>query len=187
MKKGIAIGLALLMALMMTACGRRGVTEPAPEEEAEGYVVSATPVEKSAGSAASGESRIAVSVPDGWEAAESDGMLYSYRKDSASFMIKTVPFTAGSLDMVVHQARDIFDGTFDDVEYIGETESVTVGGLDARKLIFTSDFSGFFMKFEYVYLLIDGDVYAIIFGDLGDAFDGKAADFQAILGGISIS
>jgi len=202
-KKGIAILLVLLMALVMSGCGGQGAVNEPEQEEAvqEETVVDEAPVgdevqedeaaaeetpeeETEEAPAASGE--ISVSVPDGWEPLESAGMLYAYQKGTASFMMKTEPFSADSLDGVIDQSKEIFSGTFDNVQFVGETESITVGGVDASKVIFTSDFSGFTMKFEYIYFFSGGDVYAITFGDLGDTFDDNAADFQAILDSITI-
>ena len=205
MRKGIAILLVLLMALIMTACGGRGaVNEPEPGEAGETAADGAPIVdeaqeaaeaeavreeaEESAGegNASSGDGQVTVTVPEGWEALDSAGMLYAYQKGTASFMMKTEPFTVDTLDMVVHQSRDIISGVFDNVEFAGDAESVKVGGVDASKFLFTSDFAGFAMKFEYVYFFAGGDVYAVTFGDLDTTFDDNAADFQAILDGIVI-
>lgn len=178
MKKGIALFLTLLMALAMAACGDR---EPVPDPEP------GAGEEPAAEEAAYGESRIAVSVPEGWEAYDSAGMLYRYQRGTASFMMKEEAyFSADTLDMIVHQARVTINGAFDDVRYVGEPESVTVGGLDASRFCFTCELGGITMKYEYVYLIIHGDVYAVTFSDLDDTFDTSADDFLAILDSIVI-
>jgi len=178
LKKGIPIVLMLLVALAATACGGRGtVSDSEPGEDG-------TPgVEE----AVAGEARISVSPPEGWEASDSSGMLYRYQKGTASFMLKEEShFTAGTLDTVVDRARDIFDGAFENVQYTGEPESIAVGGVDASRFGFTCELGGIIMRYEYVYLIADGHVYAITFCDLGDTFDANTADFDAILRSVVI-
>ena len=205
MKKAIAIVLVLLMVLVMTACGGQGaVTEPEESGEVVEEVVEEDPAEEEPPaeeeaapeevqeaaeeeSQSTGDAQISVTVPEGWEVLESAGMLHAYQKGTASFMMQTEPFPADSLEGVVEQSKEIMSSTFDNVQFVGDTEKITVGGVDASKIVFTSDFAGFAMKFEYVYFFVGGDVYAITFGDLDTTFDGNAADFQAILDGIVIN
>lgn len=174
MKKGIVVFLVFLTVLTMAACGGPGAV---PGPEADGPVGEEAALE-----------RIAVSPPEGWEAYDTVGMLYSYRKGAAAFLMKEEAyFTVDSLDMVVRKAQDILTGAFDNVEYEGEPAAVTVGGLDASRFYFTCDSGGLTMKYEYVYFIAGGDIYAVIFSDLGDSFDANAADFDAILDSIVIS
>ena len=51
--------------------------------------------------------------------------------------MKQENFQSSALDDVVLEAKDIFSGSFEGVEYAGDAESITVDGNDARKLIFT--------------------------------------------------
>lgn len=205
MKRGIAIVLVLLMVLSMAACGGKGaVNEPesgeAVEEDA---VVDEAPVEAPEGEAVVEETaeeadaeesaeesvpsgNVTVTIPEGWEPIESAGMLYAYQKGSASFMLQTEPLSDESLDAAVDEAKGVISGTFDNVEYVGGVEAITVAGLDARKFIYTSDLSGFSMEFEYVFFFTGGDIYVVTFSDLDNTFDDNAADFQAILDSIAI-
>ena len=100
-------------------------------------------------------------------------------------MMKNEAFTGDALDDVVEAAKSSFESAFDNVKYSGNTETVTVDGKDARKLIFTCDVSGMQMKYEYVYLFVGSDVYAITFADIAENFDGLKSDYEKILMDIS--
>jgi len=127
---------------------------------------------------------ISIVPPEGWEPVEGSVLQVQYLKGTASFMVKDENFTGDALDAVVEEAKEIFTGSFDNVEYLGEPEYITVDGKDGVKLLFTCEISSMKMKYEYVYLFVGDDVYAITFGDLADNFDKLSADYEAILGAI---
>ena len=119
--------------------------------------------------------------PSGWEPVEGSVIPVQYLKDTTSFMVKTENFQSTALDDVISEAKGAFEGSFEGVAYAGDAESITVDGKDARKLIFTCEVSGMQMKYEYVYLVAGGSVYAITFGGSADTFDSLLADYEQIL------
>lgn len=131
------------------------------------------------------EVKVVVSAPDGWEAVESIGFLAHYSKDGASFMVKQEPYSGDNLDKVVQEAKEIFENSFDNVEYAGEPENITVDGREAEKLIFTCEVSGLQMHFQYVFLFIGTDVYVITLGSSADSYNVFAADFEQFLSSIN--
>lgn len=122
--------------------------------------------------------------PTGWEKVQGSVLPVQYLKNTASYMIKEEPFQGKNLDEVITEAKAAFENAFDDVAYIGETESITIDEKDAKRIIFTCKISNMQMKYEYVYLFVGSGVYAITFGDLEDNFDSQAADYEEILGNI---
>lgn len=131
------------------------------------------------------EINISVTPPEGWEPVEGSVAPVHYLKGTAGLIVKSESFTGETIDAVTEEAKAVFESAFDNVQYVGDTESLNVDGKDARKLIFTCDVSGMNMKYEYVYLFAGNDVYAITFGDLTENFDSMTADFETILGNIS--
>jgi len=131
------------------------------------------------------EIQITVEPPAGWEPVEGSVLPVQYMKGSASFMVKNEAFPGDTIDEVVEAAKGSFESAFENVQYSGNTETITVDGKDARKLIFTCDVSGMPMKYEYVYLFAGSKVYAITFGDLAETFDSLAADYETILENIT--
>ncbi len=125
-----------------------------------------------------------VRVPEGWEPVEGSAIKIQYLKGTASFMAKTESFPTTNLDEVTAQAISMFKEAFTNVETIGSTESITIDGKDARKFFFTANVAGIKMKYEYVYVLVDNQIYAITFGDAASTFDNLLTDYQAILDGM---
>ncbi len=132
----------------------------------------------------SGEVSITTSMPDGWEKNEESVLAVQYSKGTASFMVTDEPFSSKTLDEVVNDAADIFGNTFDNFTKVGEIESLTIDGKDAKKLTFTCTISSLNMKFMYVYLFAADKVYAITFGDMESSFDTLTEDYNSILSSI---
>jgi len=127
---------------------------------------------------------IVISPPEGWEAVEGSVLPVHYSKNTASFMVKQEGFRGATIDEVVQEAKSAFDSAFDNVTYINE-ENIKVDGKEAKKIVFTCEVSKMQMKFEFVYLFVGSNVYAITFGDLADTFDSLTSDYEKILEAIS--
>ncbi|WP_139176496.1 hypothetical protein [Natronincola peptidivorans] len=125
-----------------------------------------------------GDVKIAVSPPAGWEATEAAGLSVFYSKDDASFIMKKEPYKGDTLEAVVQEAKGIFETSFKNVQYAGNVEDVIVDGRNAKQFIYTCDISAFSMKYQYLFCFVGGDVYVITCGSLEESFDNYAADFQ---------
>jgi hypothetical protein len=96
-----------------------------------------------------------------------------------------------NLDEMAQAAKSGYEGSyvFRNIEFIGEAESITVDGKDAKKLGFNYETSqasgGKKMKRVDVFLLLGEDFYTIVFEDTSDHFDKLAGDFKQILESIS--
>lgn len=192
MKKFIAIILCILMLFTLCSCAAQNISEESSEPSGQSSSVS----EQSSVTASSGESssapaattgdvQITIVPPAGWEPNTGSVLPVQYMKNTASFMVKEESFSETTIDDVVVAAKAIFESAFDKVAFIGEPETITVSGLDARKIIFTCEVAGMQMKYEYVYLFVGSSVYAITFGDLQASFDSLSADYEQILSDIS--
>ena len=96
-------------------------------------------------------------------------------------------FDASNLDELFQQAESAFKGSFRNIEYIGEAESITVDGKDAKKLVFTCDGGNTKVKYEYIFFILGKDPCSIHFVDTNDSFDKLAGDFEQILKSISFN
>ena len=139
------------------------------------------------GSGESAGANISVTPPDGWEPADNSPHLSEFTNGTARFTVMKEFFDASNLDELVQQAKSAFKGSFRNIEYIGEAESITVGGKDARKFVFNCEAGGMKMKYEYVFFYLGKDPYSIHFVDTSNSFDKLAADFEQILGSISFN
>ncbi len=173
-KKLLLLTLVFFISLGLPGCkdGGNQSEDIVPAEEAANAVEIADEV------------KISIVPPEGWKPVEGSVLQVHYGNETASFMVKTESFPVDSLDSVVEEAKDIFTSTFDDVQYIGEPERITIDGKDARKFTFTCEVSSMKMKFEYAYLYVGNEVYAITFGDLADHFDSLISDYEKILSDI---
>ncbi len=127
---------------------------------------------------------VEITPPDGWEKIEGSVIAAQYMKNTASFMVKDEPFDRETLDDVVSDAIDIYQGAFDNFKVLGEVEPLTIDEKDARKMTFTCTVSGMNMKFVYVYLFVADNTYVITFGDLETTFDTLTNDYDTILNDI---
>jgi hypothetical protein len=181
-KKIIFVGLILLMGMVLMACGsdvsQSGHSQNTVAERESNVQDNENATHKK-------EVKVAVSAPDGWEAVNSVGFLAHYSKDGASFMVKQEPYSGKTLDEVVQKAREIFEDSFDNVEYAGEAESITVDGKEAKKLIFTCEVSGLQMYYQHVFFFIGSDVYVITMKSSAENYELFTADFEQLLSGIS--
>jgi len=168
-----------------------GEDTPAPPEtdDSGGAEPTAAPAEEQqpAEERQSAGVEILVELPDGWAPVEGSVLEHQYMKNTASFMLKTENFSSGTLDEVVSEALSMYESFFDDVQAAGEAETITVDGIDARKLTFTCAVSGMDMKYTYVYLFAGGETYVLTFGDLADSFDSLASDYEAIINTIQFN
>lgn len=181
-KNIVIVAMLLLVFLVLTGCNEEGSSAGSAPQNAETTADDAAVADSGE---ASGKVKISAAPPEGWEPVEGSVLSIHYMKGTASFMVKEEGFTGDNLDAVVAEAKSAFESAFDNVQYIGETESLTVAGTDARKLVFACDVGALNMKYEYVYLFAGNDVYAITFGDLAENFDDLAGDYTAILESIS--
>jgi hypothetical protein len=185
MNKFIALSLSVILLISLCSCGKQNVSEEDPASSVQ------TQEEQSAAAGSSSadgqtqqEIKIEITPPSGWEPVEGSVIPVQYLKDTSSFMVKQEPFQSTALDDVISEAKGAFEGSFEGVTYAGDAEGITVDGKDARKLIFTCEVSGMQMKYEYVYLVAGGSVYAITFGGPADTFDSLSADYEQILADI---
>jgi len=183
-KKIIMIMLCLILMITLSACSSQKTPVEDQKASSEGQASSAGQTE-STSVTNKAEAKINIVPPSGWKPVEGSVLQVQYMKNTASFMVKSEPFSQKNIDEVVIEAKRIFSDTFDEVKFEGEPETITVDGKDARKLIFTCKVSGMQMKYEYVYLFVGGKVYAITFGDLAATFDSLSADYEQILKGIT--
>jgi len=131
---------------------------------------------------------VTITPPDGWVKVENSVILAQYTKSTASFMVSNESyFSSTNLDDVVTEAKGIFSDSFTNVEYIGDTETITVDGHDARKFFFTCEFGTIPFKYEYIYIKIGDGIYSIVFGDFEETFDALAPDIEKILTDIKFS
>ncbi len=184
MKKSIALCLSLILTIILGACSQSSTTSTkAPYSQT---LASTTTPSKSTSAATSGVISVKITPPSGWKQNTESVLPVHYMKNTASFMVKIEKFSSKTVDGVVEEAKKAFDKAFDNVSYIGNAQSINIDGFDARKITFTCTVSKMKMKYQYVYLIAGGDVYAITFGDLESSFDSLTADYSKILTDISL-
>lgn len=196
MKRYITLCFILIMAVSLCACGQKK-SELLPETSGTpGASASKTEIEtlssQTDADTASQDKQegvvvIEITPPDGWTPVEGSVLPVHYMKGTASFMVKTEPFSNATLDDVVNEALGIYQKSFDNLKVQGEVEPFTVNEKDARKLTFTCTVSKMNMKFLYVYLFAADKTYVITFGDQESTFDTLAADYETILSNIKFS
>ena len=208
--------MLILLAGIITGCtGEKSHTAAAPsginnQNEAEADSTRNAPSESSADSTeaaksgsnsgeGSGETDgtdISVNPPEGWEPVGSGRVhVVDYSNGTAHFWVEKNFIDASNtdLDEMAQAAKSGYEGSyvFRNIEFIGEAESITVDGKDARKLGFNYETSqasgGKKMKREDVFLILGEDFYTIVFEDTSDSFDKLAGDFEQILESISFN
>lgn len=186
MKRFVLISFILFSIILFAACGSQdSAVDSTPPEDAAGSetsenVTETKPVSSEPGTP-DGDLKVTVTAPDGWEFRETAGIPINYSKDGASFMIKEEPYSGNTLDEVVEQAKGIFEGSFDNVQYIGGVQDLTVAGMDAKKFVFTCEVFDIGMKYQNVFFFVDRDVYVITCGSTEEAYDSCAADFERLI------
>ena len=135
---------------------------------------------------------ISVNPPEGWEPVGSGRVhVVDYSNGTAHFWVEKNVIGPSNLDEMAQAAKSGYEGSyvFRNIEFIGEAESITVDGKDAKKLGFNYETSqasgGKKMKRVDVFLLLGEDFYTIVFEDTSDHFDKLAGDFKQILESIS--
>lgn len=188
MKRYLTLLLILVMTVALCACGQN---EPSDAAGTSGSAASAAEDSGSEADADTGSQdkqegvvEIEITPPDGWTPVEGSVIPVQYMKGTASFMVKEEPFAGATLDEVVSEALEIYQGSFDNVTVQGEAEPFTVDGKDARTLTFTCTISNLNMKFLYVYLFAADKTFVITFGDQESTFDSLTGDYETILSNI---
>jgi hypothetical protein len=172
--------------IVVSACSSQKT--PVEDQKAAGKEQASSAVQPQSTPAANKtEAKINIVPPSGWKPVEGSVLQVQYMKNTASFMVKSEPFTQKNIDDVAAEAQKIFTNTFSKVNFAGKAEAITVDGKDARKIVFTCEVSGMQMKYEYVYVFVGKEVYAITFGDLAASFDSLSADYEQILKDISFN
>lgn len=216
MRKFLSLILMLiLLAGIITGCtgGKSYTAAPSGtnnQNEAEANSTRNAPSESSADSTEAAESAsdsgegsgetdgtdISVTPPGGWERADGGGVhLVDYSNGTAHFWVEKNFIDASNTDLaeMAQAAKSGYEGSyvFRNIEFIGEAESITVDGKDARKLGFNYETSqasgGKKMKRVDVFLLLDEDFYTIVFEDTSDHFDKLTGDFEQILKSMSFN
>ena len=190
MKRCLMLFFIFMITASLCACGQK---DPGSSTEAPGAPASKTEAEipdsqTDAGTTPQdkqdGAVTIEITPPDGWKPVEGSVIPVQYMKGTASFMVKSEPFSSATLDDVVNEALEIYQNSFDNLQVQGEVEPLTVDEKDARKLVYTCTIGNIDSKFLYVYLFAAGKTYVITFGDLESTFDTLAADYETILSNI---
>jgi len=212
MRKFLSLIIMLvLLAGIITGCAGGKSQTAAPsgtnnQNEAEADSTRNAPAESSAdsteaaesgsnsgeGSGETDETDISITPPGGWEHKDSGGVhLVDYSNGTAHFWVEKNVIGPSNLDEMAQAAKSGYEGSyvFRNIEFIGEAESITVDGKDAKKLGFNYETSqasgGKKMKRVDVFLLLGEDFYTIVFEDTSDHFDKLAGDFKQILESIS--
>lgn len=190
MKRYIVLFLTFTVAGLLCACSQKDTanltvssyTSASGDSAAISYQSEPAQVQKKEGQ----EQKIAIEIspPEGWKPMEGSVLPVHYMKSTASFMVKEERFQSTELDAIVTEALGIYQKSFDNVAVVGDVETITVDGKEAKKLIFTCTVGKLEMKYLYVYLLVEGRTYVITFGDLANTFDTLSADYEAILSNI---
>jgi hypothetical protein len=186
MKKWLYVLLGLIVVSAFVGCSKPRAKETVEEVESSPVAeeVSA-PIDVATEAEVSNQNVEIITVtPEGWSPVEGSLIPVQYGKNTASYMIKEEGFRGATLDEVVEEAFTAYKNAFDNVQLVGEVEPITIDGIEARKLTFTCEMSQMEMKFLFVYLFVEGKVYAITFGDLAETFDELSADYETILGQI---
>lgn len=121
--------------------------------------------------------------------------LLDYSNGTAHFWVEKnfIDVSNTDLDKMAQAAKSGYEGSyvFRNIEFIGEAESITVGGKDARKFVFNYETSqasgGKKMNREDVFLILGEDFYTIVFVDTSSSFDKLTGDFEQILKSISFN
>lgn len=190
MKKYLMLFFILIITVSLCACGQKG-TEPVPvvsdapdsKTETEDSGIK-TDADTASQNKQEGDVVIEITPPDGWTPVEGSVLPVQYMKGTASFMVKSEPFSSATLDDVVNEALGMYQKSFDNLKVQGEVEPFTVDEKDARKLTFTCTVSKMNMKYLYVYLFAADKTYVITFGDQESTFDTLATDYETILSNI---
>lgn len=180
MKKLMILCLCCILMVALSACNSQKTTvqdQKAKSQGQSGQSAQTTPP----ATAKTAETKILITPPTGWQPVTGSVLPVQYMKNTASFMVKKENFSGKTLEDVVQEAKGYFEKSFEDVKYIGQSEKISIGGIDAQKIMFTCKVSGMQMKYEYVYLFVGDKVYAITLGDMANTFESLSADYEKIL------
>lgn len=178
MKKILISVLSLVLILSLSACGKKAPLETTSTNNTQPQ---APTTQDTSSSTDKKEVTIEIEPPTGWAPVEGSVIPVQYMKETTSFMVKAEPYQSKDLDGVVEEAKSIFEGAFDDVEFSKDIESLKIDGRDAKKMVFSCKVMGLDMKYEYYFLFVKEKVYVITFGGLGTSLDSLSGDFAQII------
>ncbi len=184
MKQFLLVSLGIIITIMLCSCSAQSSKTSDQSQSNNTPISQGTPTTPQQPEVQQEGVSIMIEPPSGWEPVAGTVLPVQYLKNMVSFMVKEEKFQGKTLDDVITEAKKAFENAFDDVEYEGEAETITVDGKDARSFIFTCKVSGMQMKYKYVYLLVGGKASVITFGGPVDAFDSLSADYEQILSDI---
>jgi hypothetical protein len=120
-------------------------------------------------------------IPPGWDKVKGSAAPEHFMKNGISFMltIDQMPPTAKTPDQFVTYVKKALAGAFKNVKFEPAT-MLTINGREARELVYTGEVSGMKMKYDVVYIPVNGRVYTLTFGGLEQVFDSVKADRGAI-------
>ena len=184
-------GLVLLMVLflfVLSACGG-GESAPPAEEDAAGDQTE-EPVDDGDDEAtpapAVTEVTVDVTPPDGWDIMEGAGLLAGYMHNSGATFLVTrdnVPSEIEDYEGYVEFTKEIYSGTFDNIEF-GGVENITVDGYTGKKMSYTYEGMGLTLKAVVIYIIIDDYAYTLTYAALTDFFDGLQGDFDQFVNSV---
>lgn len=185
MKKRFLLPILMLICtvMLLSACGSNNKTvgDSVPND-AENSIASTEATESGSNSVevigeSAGTDKL-VTPPKGWKPADSGGAhLVDYSNGTAHFWVEKKSIGASNPDEMAQAMKSAYErsSVFRNIEFIGEMESITLGGKDARKLVFNYEAiepsSVKKMKREDIFLILGEDFYKIVFEDTSDHFD----------------
>ena len=121
-------------------------------------------------------------IPPGWEKMKGSSALEHFMKSGSSFMltIDQMPSTTKTPDQYVTYVKKALAGAFKNTKF-EPVKMLTINGREARELVYTGEVSGMKMKYDVVYIPVNGRVYTLTFGGLEQGFDTVKADRGAIV------
>ncbi|NLM51527.1 MAG: DUF1795 domain-containing protein [Firmicutes bacterium] len=136
-----------------------------------------------------GSTEATLTIPGGWAERDTmgtEGVLLYYRKDRSSVMLRKEPYSDAEADLET-VAQDHISDNYNTVQFIEDVEDATVGGKDAKKFVFNCKVGTFQMTYQYLVFKLDGDVYALTYSSLKDAYKEHLPEFEAILASLQFA
>ena len=120
-------------------------------------------------------------MPPGWSAVKGSSALEHFMKNGISFMltIDQMPSTTKTPDHYVAYVKKALAGAFKNVKF-EPAKMLTINGREARELVYTGEVSGMKMKYDVVYIPVNGRVYTMTVGGLEQGFEAVKGDGTAI-------
>jgi|WetSurMetagenome_2_1015567.scaffolds.fasta_scaffold315919_1 hypothetical protein len=120
-------------------------------------------------------------IPPGWDKVKGSTALEHFMKKGVSFILTVdqAPPSAKTPDEFVAYAKKALTGAFKNVKF-EPVKMVSINGREAREVVYTGEVSGIKMKYDAVYILRNGTVYALTIGGSEQTFEAVKADYSAI-------